>query len=1280
VAEADPLIGRTLGEFEILELLGRGGMGAVYRARQPSLDRFVAIKILLPELAANPEFVQRFYREARTAAAVRHRHIVQVHAVGEVDGTHYIAMEYVDGEGLDAVLRREGRLAPDRALKALREVCTALAAAHDAGIVHRDIKPSNILVDSKGSVRVTDFGLARHAEGDAAATQTTAALGTPLYLAPEVASGAPASAQSDLYSLGATFYHLLAGRPPLEGTVPSELIVKHVTETPPSLRDVAPFVDRRLAILIDRLLSKKPSARPASARALLGELDGLDPLQAPGTADAGRASLHAELAQAPTATQPGGGLERQAARARLGAMRRRARTRRILIASGAAATLAVLLVLALGRQGRGTDRLPPPPPEDAAARSRAPGALLFSSIRQGIEALRAASQTPKAELAPSAQPRTPEEKLAAGEMEKGLVAAFYEGRNFERFVTARLVPQIGFNWGPAAPAPNVPADNFSIRFAGWLRIRETGDYTFRFWRDDGAKLYLDGYPVIDEWEACNNGRPQTVWLTEGLHRIWVEYMEMVGMAGIALLWRQAGGEAWVPADVFFSERERAERVRRDPTQDPLADLVPLGPGKLPAAAPAPVAAPLPGLPPEGLGPMAAKPVEPFEAAFRDDEWLNWQVEGDEWVFGRDSVVADSYHNGWLVLKDRRLDDFVFEADVTDLGKQRGFTFGLIFRRMAAWQMMLSLTTEFRAVQLRAISGFRPQAVESVPGVTLRGTEAQVVPRVGQRYHLKAECVGTRVRAWVDGALVGEGEDRTLLRGEVALYVHLANVRFENVRIRPAPEAPAEAPEALERLWWDRAERLGAAPKLSPRAKLRAWEEILERFPQAPAASLARVREQRDRWAKDTAATLGVFTERSKRYENTVFNTPLTELPDGRFRLLYTADRPREYRDWETLLGFAHVPNTQFFCMCDTRIPLSACDWNFDHGDDVKVSFYARARRAYGCTIFGLPGDPLGSGIALTVGAEGNRATTFGPAGQPPWFRSDVIAASQLLFHELDVKNGELVYRMDDKEVFRRKVDLTAFPGRRTILWSTARPEDRPNLWETPEFYRICIDSAPQADWVGNVHPGGPPPRECVRPDAQGWLGLAHPLESGDTQHAREHWHSHWGRATFEHLGPTKAPCSSNVNRQGTFRDAVLVAQGEFLGPETGRRDESFGLIFRCKDHTEYVASLFRTGGVALRQRTVSPDTQPPAYSSATLAEAKDVPPPQGPFRLVAVVDGPRAEIYCNGQLALSWQGLSEDAGQLGYENERATFLLHDFKFRPLPADPMYPKIYGAKAP
>jgi len=287
----------TLGGFELVAALGKGGMGTVLKARQVSMDRLVALKILPKKLAENEAFVQRFLREARSAAKLRHPNIVQAYDVGQADGYYFFAMEFVDGEALSEIIRRDGPLEPSRALDVMKQVTSALAAAHKEGIVHRDIKPSNIMLDKEGQVRVTDFGLAKRAEGDVEVTADGAVLGTPAYVAPEMAKGGEADGRSDLYSLGATIFCALAGRPPFEGRNFSEVLVKQATEQAPPLATLAPRVDRRLCHIIDRLLRKNPEARYQSAAALLDDLNGLGKLQ---SVAAPRAEGRAKPAEAPT--------------------------------------------------------------------------------------------------------------------------------------------------------------------------------------------------------------------------------------------------------------------------------------------------------------------------------------------------------------------------------------------------------------------------------------------------------------------------------------------------------------------------------------------------------------------------------------------------------------------------------------------------------------------------------------------------------------------------------------------------------------------------------------------------------------------------------------------------------------------------------------------------------------------------------------------------------------------------------------------------------------------
>ena len=387
----DALLGRRLGDFEVLEFLGRGGMGAVYKARQVSLDRLVALKVLAEPLSRNAAFVERFRREARAAAAVRHPNIIEVHAVGEDQGHQFIAMEFIEGETLAARLKREGRLGPAQAVDILRQTAAALRKAHEAGILHRDIKPSNILLDSDGLVKVADFGLAKRPDQDVSLTQTGHSLGTPRYMSPEAFRNTGADARSDLYSLGATFYHALAGRPPFEGESSAELIAKHIEEAPPPLQELAPDTPAPLCRLIHRLLRKGPEDRYQSAAEVLDALAKAEARLAPRTPCVPGEPRSAAPGTPRTPRRRSGATQRREPAGRVpdAARNRRKRLALLLGAAGAAAALLLLLVLALAGRGRAARRASPPPtppsPEPASHRE-AEARNLFDTARQAASA------------------------------------------------------------------------------------------------------------------------------------------------------------------------------------------------------------------------------------------------------------------------------------------------------------------------------------------------------------------------------------------------------------------------------------------------------------------------------------------------------------------------------------------------------------------------------------------------------------------------------------------------------------------------------------------------------------------------------------------------------------------------------------------------------------------------------------------------------------------------------------------------------------------------------
>ena len=279
---SDPLrasLERAIGsQYQLVRLLGRGGMGAVYLAREPALDRAVAIKVLPPE-ASDSSSRERFRREARTAAKLTHPNIVPLHTFGEADGMMYFVMGYVQGESLADRLRREGQLSPDEARRLLAQIADALDYAHRQGVVHRDIKPDNILLDdSSGKPMLTDFGVAKASVGGETLTAVGTALGTPHYMSPEQASGErDLDGRSDLYSLGVMGYQMLTGQLPFEGESFREIIVQHMTKEPTPIKSVAPGVPDDVALTLDRCLAKDPEARWPDAATFKNQL-ALDPL------------------------------------------------------------------------------------------------------------------------------------------------------------------------------------------------------------------------------------------------------------------------------------------------------------------------------------------------------------------------------------------------------------------------------------------------------------------------------------------------------------------------------------------------------------------------------------------------------------------------------------------------------------------------------------------------------------------------------------------------------------------------------------------------------------------------------------------------------------------------------------------------------------------------------------------------------------------------------------------------------------------------------------------
>jgi predicted Ser/Thr protein kinase len=265
-------LGRILGDYQLLNELGRGGMGAVYKANDYRRDRIVAMKILPGELAYTRTFMQRFEREIETLRRLRHPNIVQMYDVGEVEELRFYCMEYVDGGSVEKRLEVEGRLPLADAVDVAYQMAEALEYAHAQGIVHRDIKPANILLARDRTAKLTDFGVAKVMEATQA-TVTSGIVGTIEYLAPEQATGGAITPATDIYSLGVTLYEMVTGRPPFQAETPSQILNKQLHSLPEQPKYLRPEIPDRLNNLILKMLEKQPERRISSAQALKRELE-----------------------------------------------------------------------------------------------------------------------------------------------------------------------------------------------------------------------------------------------------------------------------------------------------------------------------------------------------------------------------------------------------------------------------------------------------------------------------------------------------------------------------------------------------------------------------------------------------------------------------------------------------------------------------------------------------------------------------------------------------------------------------------------------------------------------------------------------------------------------------------------------------------------------------------------------------------------------------------------------------------------------------------------------
>src|SRR6266852_3155175 len=260
------------GRFEILDVLGEGGMGTVYKALDREVDHIVALKLIRPEMAVNPAILARFKQELLTARQVTHRNVIRIHDLSEVDGVKFITMEYVEGCDLRKLLLDKGKLPPEQAVEIIRQVCLALEAAHSAGVIHRDLKPQNIMQDKQGRILVMDFGLARSLE-PGGMTQTGALMGTIEYMSPEQAMGKQLDARSDLFAVGLIFYELLTCKLPFKAETAVASLLKRNQERALPAAELDASIPKGLSDIVSKCLERDPNLRYQSAQEILADLD-----------------------------------------------------------------------------------------------------------------------------------------------------------------------------------------------------------------------------------------------------------------------------------------------------------------------------------------------------------------------------------------------------------------------------------------------------------------------------------------------------------------------------------------------------------------------------------------------------------------------------------------------------------------------------------------------------------------------------------------------------------------------------------------------------------------------------------------------------------------------------------------------------------------------------------------------------------------------------------------------------------------------------------------------
>ena len=566
---------RVIGGFELVEKVGQGAMGAVFRAHQRSLDRDVALKILPPSIAKDQQFIERFQREARASAKLTHPNIVMGIDVGQDDATGlwYFAMEFVDGPSAGDLLKEKGALPERRVLEIARDITRALQCAADNQIVHRDVKPDNILLTSEGEAKLADLGLARRIEGeDASLTQEGQAVGTPLYMAPEQIRGTldQIDIRTDLYSLGCTLFHLVTGEPPFQGPTSAVVMSNHLATKPPLAHRVSRKVSESFGRLISRLMQKEREQRIQSPAELLTGLDRLLSSTATRRHTTGRATTGPRRVVRSSSADPQQE-EKKPNRAGLAMI--------VTVLVLAAGGLVAGLIFSGGDQSQTQAKSDPqkPPPKKTVSKgtpnpSVSPPATKSKKKKKPAQGDPPATQpdaNPDAnpiELEPveavskdaipddlpdDTIPDEPEPDdgpvVAKGEIEQKASAGFMGGIYANNKLTTPVhkdvrLPTLNVNW-PKIPAGISKTAGAFAKFSGEIRPAVTGPHVFEMTSKMSCRFYLNGIMLLDQWHTNGTSRTAPMLLNrDRKYKTTLALYSRLDGASANIRWGPVGGE------------------------------------------------------------------------------------------------------------------------------------------------------------------------------------------------------------------------------------------------------------------------------------------------------------------------------------------------------------------------------------------------------------------------------------------------------------------------------------------------------------------------------------------------------------------------------------------------------------------------------------------------------------------------------------------------------------------------------------------------------------------